>query len=139
MASLMLTLRSIGVSHRCCPRFPLSRITSSTFREFATNLSPPSKAVVYEQQGPPDQVTSCRYADRPLPQKIDRRRSIEGEIRSIEGEKGKKKKRKRKKRREEENIAPVLARAPSSPSPAVRRRPWNARARLRPHPREETE
>lgn len=57
MASLRLTLRSLGVSHRSCPRFPLSRITSNTFRGFATNLSPPSKAVVYEQQGPPDQVT----------------------------------------------------------------------------------
>ncbi|CAL9776687.1 unnamed protein product [Musa acuminata subsp. burmannicoides] len=63
MASLRLTLRSLGVSHRSCPRFPLSRITSNTFRGFATNLSPPSKAVVYEQQGPPDQVT--RVIDLP--------------------------------------------------------------------------
>ncbi|RZS15500.1 hypothetical protein BHM03_00047342, partial [Ensete ventricosum] len=54
-----------------------------------------------------------------VPPKIDRWRSIEGEIGSIEGEKGKKKKRKRKKRREEENLAPVLTGAPSSPSPAV--------------------
>ncbi|RWW00226.1 hypothetical protein GW17_00036814 [Ensete ventricosum] len=67
-------------------------------------------------------MRTARY--RAIPPKIDFgcRRSIEGEIRSIEGEKGKKKKRKRKKRREEENLSPVLARAPSSPSTAVRRR-----------------
>ncbi|RRT53176.1 hypothetical protein B296_00049985, partial [Ensete ventricosum] len=84
----------------------------------------------------------CWYTDRPLPGgtaknrpsvvyfgcwrliegEIDCWRSIEEEIGSIEGEKGKKKKRKRKKRREEENLAPVLARASSSPSPVVRRR-----------------
>ncbi|RWW09607.1 hypothetical protein GW17_00026906 [Ensete ventricosum] len=66
-------------------------------------------------------------------------RSIEGEIGSIEGEKGKKKKRKRKKRREEENLVPVLARAPSWPSLTVRRRtvargsptPVTARTRAR--------
>ncbi|RWW40907.1 hypothetical protein BHE74_00053645, partial [Ensete ventricosum] len=52
--------------------------------------------------------------------------------------KGKKKKRKRKKRREEENLKPVLAHAPSLPSPAVRRCAV-ARARRRPHPHEETE
>ncbi|RRT44149.1 hypothetical protein B296_00054512, partial [Ensete ventricosum] len=74
----------------------------------------------------------CRYVDRPLPSgtaknrpstiNFGRRRSIEGEIESIEGEKGKKKKRKRKKRREEENLVPVLARARSWPSLTVRRR-----------------
>ncbi|RZS26438.1 hypothetical protein BHM03_00059793 [Ensete ventricosum] len=56
---------------------------------------------------------TARY--RAVPPKIDHRRSIEGE-------KGKKKKKKRKKRREEENLAPVLARAPSLPSSAGRRR-----------------
>ncbi|RWV95231.1 hypothetical protein GW17_00042157, partial [Ensete ventricosum] len=48
---------------------------------------------------------TARY--RAVPPKIDHQRSIEGE-------KGKKK-RKRKKRREEENLAPVLAHASSSP------------------------
>ncbi|RWW12410.1 hypothetical protein GW17_00023919 [Ensete ventricosum] len=52
----------------------------------------------------------ARY--RAVPPKVDRRRPIEGE-------KGKKKKRKRKKRREEENLAPVLARAPMSPLPCT--------------------
>ncbi|RWW88038.1 hypothetical protein BHE74_00003103 [Ensete ventricosum] len=73
-------------------------------------------------------MRTARY--QAVPPKIDRRLSIEGE-------KGKKKKRKRKKRREE-NLAPILARAPSSPSPALRRRTI-ACARRRPHPREETE
>ncbi|RRT48134.1 hypothetical protein B296_00052606 [Ensete ventricosum] len=77
-------------------------------------------------------MRTARY--RAVPPKIDCRRSIEGEIGSIEGEKGKKKKRKRKKRREEENLSPVLARAPSS-----RRRPRITCARRRRHPREETE
>ncbi|RZS07068.1 hypothetical protein BHM03_00037832 [Ensete ventricosum] len=82
----------------------------------------------------------ARY--RAVPPKVDRRRPIEGE-------KGKKKKRKRKKRREEENLAPVLARAPMSPLPCTgvalahglpaRRRPRIARARRRPHPCEVTE
>ncbi|RWW60929.1 hypothetical protein BHE74_00032039, partial [Ensete ventricosum] len=106
-----------------------------------------------------EKVISCRYADSPLSGgtaknrssvvdfgrwrliegEIDHWRSIEGEIRSIEGEKGKKKKRKRKRKREEENLAPVLARTPLSPSPAVRRRaiacgssaPVAARTRVR--------
>ncbi|RWW46231.1 hypothetical protein BHE74_00047846, partial [Ensete ventricosum] len=47
---------------------------------------------------------------------------------SIEGEIGKK--RKRKKRREE-NLAPVLAHAPSSPSPAVRQHAIVARTHAR--------
>ncbi|XP_074567921.1 enoyl-[acyl-carrier-protein] reductase, mitochondrial [Curcuma longa] len=43
--------------------YPLSRLASSSFRAFATVLSPPSKAIVYEQHGPPDQVT--RLIDLP--------------------------------------------------------------------------
>ncbi|RWW76677.1 hypothetical protein BHE74_00015215 [Ensete ventricosum] len=81
-----------------------------------------------------------RYADCPLPggtAKINRRRSIEGEIdhqRSIEGEKGKKKKkrrrRKKKRRRRKKRIRTsfpraVLARMPSPP--ARRPRPRVAR------------
>ncbi|RWW01378.1 hypothetical protein GW17_00035588 [Ensete ventricosum] len=62
-----------------------------------------------------------RYADRPLPGgtvKIDRQRSIEGEIdrwRSIEEEKGKRKKKEEeeKKKKEEEKY---LARTPSMPA-----------------------
>lgn len=36
---------------------PLSRRRLLAFRSFAASLSPPSKAIVYEQHGPPDQVT----------------------------------------------------------------------------------
>ncbi|WOK95523.1 hypothetical protein Cni_G04230 [Canna indica] len=63
MAVLRPTLKFIGASSLHCRLHPLSRIRSSAFRAFATNLSPPSKAVVYEQQGPPDQVT--RVIDLP--------------------------------------------------------------------------
>ncbi|RRT34963.1 hypothetical protein B296_00057645, partial [Ensete ventricosum] len=68
--------------------------------------------------GPP----GCRYADCQLPSGTVKNRpsAIDfGRRQSIEGEKGKKK-RKRIKRKEEENLAPVLSRAASSPSPVVR-------------------
>ncbi|RWW20808.1 hypothetical protein GW17_00015061, partial [Ensete ventricosum] len=81
-------------------------------------------------------VTSMRTARYwVVPQKIDRRRPIEGEIdcrRSIEGEKGKKKKRKRKKIRRGKEEPTFHA----TSSPARRCRP---RPRVLFLPREETE
>ncbi|RWV98367.1 hypothetical protein GW17_00038794 [Ensete ventricosum] len=87
----------------------------------------------YGRYIPVHQATGMRTARyRAVPPKIDRRRSIEGEIdhlRSIEEEKGKKKKRKkRKKKRSRNNTAPS--------SPARRRRP-RPQALFLPH--EETE
>ncbi|RZS28542.1 hypothetical protein BHM03_00062207 [Ensete ventricosum] len=49
----------------------------------------------------------------------DRLREKWGRLRE---KKGKRRRGKEKKRSEEENLAPILARAPSSPSPAVRQR-----------------
>ncbi|KAJ6793648.1 putative alcohol dehydrogenase superfamily protein isoform X2 [Iris pallida] len=53
MASLRVTLRNLGSTRRSLQ----TRIFPSAVRSIATSLSPPSRAVVYEQHGPPDQVT----------------------------------------------------------------------------------
>ncbi|XP_072975276.1 enoyl-[acyl-carrier-protein] reductase, mitochondrial [Typha angustifolia] len=64
MASLRLSARHLRASQLYNRDFSLPRISSSTFRaSFSTALSPPSKAVVYEQHGPPDQV--LRVIDLP--------------------------------------------------------------------------
>ncbi|KAG6537564.1 hypothetical protein ZIOFF_002658 [Zingiber officinale] len=57
---LLGSLNSSPLRSQC---YPLSRLASSSFRAFATKLSPPSKAIVYEQHGPPDKVT--RLIDLP--------------------------------------------------------------------------
>ncbi|KAJ0987702.1 hypothetical protein J5N97_006058 [Dioscorea zingiberensis] len=64
MASLRSALQGLGASRRCSARpWFLTRIRANTFRAFSTNLSPPSRAFVYEQHGPPDQV--LRMIDLP--------------------------------------------------------------------------
>lgn len=56
MASARFALRGLGSLHRYY-RPPLLRTPAITVRAYAASLSPPSRAIVYEQHGPPDQVT----------------------------------------------------------------------------------
>ncbi|PKA65890.1 putative trans-2-enoyl-CoA reductase, mitochondrial [Apostasia shenzhenica] len=61
MASLRGALRSFGALRHCVSACPFPYKLSGTIRAFAVAASPPSKAVVYEQHGAPDQVVRVVY------------------------------------------------------------------------------
>lgn len=70
LAHLKTLLHHHGGTSSPPPPSTLFRLPSKTFRLFSTIVSPPSKAVVYDEQGSPDAVCKVRELP-PVPMKED--------------------------------------------------------------------